>query len=68
MIDPYFVKEGVLFRYVKEGNKLEPSMVIPQDMTPALLIEVHDKMGHNGVGHTYALLKRYYYWKVLKPQ
>ena len=35
-------------------------------MTHALLIEAHDKMGHNGAGHTYALLKRYYYWKGIK--
>ena len=41
-------------------------MVIPTDMTSALLIEVHDKMGHNGPGHTYALLKRYHYWKGIK--
>ena len=63
---PYFIKEGVLCRYVKEGNKLHPSMVIPRDMTPTLLIEAHNKMGHNGVGCTYALLKRYYYWKGIK--
>ena len=43
--------------YVKEGDKLHPSMVIAQDMTHALLIEVHDKMGHNRAGHTYTLLK-----------
>ena len=41
-------------------------MVIPRDMAPALLIEAHDKMGHNGAGHTYALLKRYHYWKGIK--
>ena len=35
-------------------------------MTPALLVEAHDKMGHNGAGHTYALLKRYYYLKGIK--
>ena len=41
-------------------------MVIPRDMTPTLLIKAHDKMGHNGVGCMYALLKRYYYWKGIK--
>ena len=51
---------------MKEGNKLHPSMVIPQDMTHALLSEAHDKMGHNGAGHTYTLLKQYYYWKGIK--
>ena len=35
-------------------------------MILALLIEAHDKMGHNGAGCTYALLKRYYYWKGIK--
>ena len=65
---PYFIKEGVLCRYVKEQNKLHPSMVIPRDMTPALLIEAHDKMGHNGAGHMYALLKNTIIGKVLKLQ
>ena len=41
-------------------------MVIPRDMTQALLIEAHDKMGHKRAGCTYALLKRYYCWKDIK--
>ena len=41
-------------------------MAIPRNMIQALLIEAHDKMGHNGAGHTYALLKQYYYWKGIK--
>ena len=35
-------------------------------MIRALLMEAHDFMEHNGVGRTYALLKKYYYWKGLK--
>ena len=42
-----YQRRGAMSVY-QEGNKLHPSMVIPRDMTPALLIEVHDQMSHNG--------------------
>ena len=26
----------------------------------------HNKLGHNGISHTYAMLKKLYYWKGMK--
>ena len=28
-----------------------------------MLVEVHDKLGHQGATHTYCLIKCQYYWK-----
>ena len=28
-----------------------------------ILVETHDKMGHQGNNRTYSLIKRQYYWK-----
>ena len=38
-------------------------VVLPQVLSSA----AHEGLGHNGRPRTYALLKRYYYWKGLKP-
>ena len=63
---PYFVNQDILCRYTKEADKLHPSMVMPCSMIGTVLMEAHDFMGHNGVDQTYALLKKYYYWKGLR--
>ena len=42
-------------------------MVLPQVLTSAVLQLAHEGLGHNGSPRTYALIKRHYYWKGLKP-
>ena len=42
-------------------------VVLPQALSSAALQLAHEELGHNGGPRTYALLKRYYYWKGLKP-
>ena len=42
-------------------------MVLPQALTSAVLQLAHEGLGHNGSPRTYALIKRHYYWKGLKP-
>ena len=41
-------------------------VVIPRDLIPQVLHVAHDLLGHNGIGRTYAIIKRLYYWKGMK--
>ena len=36
---------------------------LPKSWKYMILVETHDKMGHQGNNHTYSLIKRQYYWK-----
>ena len=39
------------------------ALVIPESWKYTVLVEAHDKLGHQGNSHTYCLVKRQYYWK-----
>ena len=39
------------------------ALVIPKSWKYTVLVEAHDKLGHQGNTHTYCLIKRQYYWK-----
>ena len=39
------------------------ALVIPKSWKFTVLVEVHDKLGHQGNSHTYCLIKHQYYWK-----
>ena len=39
------------------------ALVIPKSWKYMILVETHDKMGHQGNNRTYSLIKRQYYWK-----
>ena len=36
-------------------------------MIGQVLKAAHDLLGHNGIGRTYAAVKKLYYWKGMKP-
>ena len=63
---PYYQEEGILKRFVEDGKQRFEAIVLPQVLTSAVLQLAHDGLGHNGSPRTYALIKRYYYWKGLK--
>ena len=65
--NPYYMKDGVLERFVEDGKQKFEVVVLPQVLSSAALQLAHEGLGHNGSPRTYALLKRYYYWKGLKP-
>ena len=44
------------------GQKLF-ALVIPKSWKYTVLMEAHDKLGHQGNTHTYCLIKHQYYWK-----
>ena len=63
----YVVKDKLLKRYVIDGNNTYETTMIPRALTAQVLWMVHDNLGHNGTHRMYTLLKRFYYWKWLKP-
>ena len=65
--NPYYVEDGILKRFVEDGKQKFEMVVLPQVLSSTALQMAHEGLGHNGSPRTYALLKRYYYWKGLKP-
>ena len=52
---------------MEDGKQRFEAVVLPQVLIGAVLQLAHEGLGHNGSPRTYALIKRYYYWKGLKP-
>ena len=43
------------------------AVVVPKSLIPTVLKEMHDRFGHFGIGKTYSLIMRYYFWpKMIK--
>ena len=62
-LDTFFIHNGLLYRYVSDHSKDFCTLVIPKAWRYTILVEIHDKMGHQGNKRTYSLIKRQYYWK-----
>ena len=65
--NPYYIENGILKRFVEDGKQKFEVVALPQVLSSAALQLAHEGLRHNGSPRTYALLKRYYYWKGLKP-
>ena len=65
--NPYYIEDGVLKRYIDDNKERFEVVVLPQTFTEPALQLAHEGLGHNGIPQTYALLRRQYYWKGLKP-
>ena len=46
-----------------DAGKKFLALVIPKSWKYTVLVEAHDKLGHQGNSHTYCLIKCQYYWK-----
>ena len=46
-----------------DAGKKFLTLVIPKSWKYTILVEAHDKLGHQGNSHTYCLIKCQYYWK-----
>ena len=64
--NPYYIENKILKRFVEDGKQKFEVVVLLQVLSSAALQLTHEGLGHNGSPRTYALLKRYYYWKGLK--
>ena len=65
--NPYYKENGILKKIIEDGKQKFEMVVLPQVLSSTALQLAHEGLRHNGSPRTYALLKRYYYWKGLKP-
>ena len=54
---------GLLYKHVTDLGQKFLALVIPKSWKYTVLVEGHDKVGHQGNTHTYCLIKCQYYWK-----
>ena len=59
----FFIHNGLLYSYASDHSKDFCTLVIPKVWRYMILVETHDKMGHQGNNRTYSLIKQQYYWK-----
>ena len=61
--DTFTHVKGLLYKHVMDAGKKFLTLVIPKSWKYTILMEAHDKLGHQGNSHTYCLIKCQYYWK-----
>ena len=61
--DTFTHVKGLLYKHVLDADKQFLTLVIPKSWKFTVLVEAHDKLGHQGNNHTYCLIKCQYYWK-----
>ena len=54
---------GLLYKHVTDSGQKLLALVITKPWKYTILVEAHDKLGHQGNTHTYCLIKCQYYWK-----
>ena len=54
---------GLLYKHATDSGQKFLALVIPKSWKYTVLVEAHDKVGHQGNTHTYCLIKHQYYWK-----
>ena len=55
--------QGLLYKHMSDAGKKFLTLVIPKSWKFTILVEAHDKLGHQGNNRTYGLIKQQYYWK-----
>ena len=53
----FFIHNGLLYRYASDHSEDFCTLVIPKAWRYTILVETHDKMGHQGNNRTYSLIK-----------
>ena len=59
--DTFTHVKGLLYKHVTDAGKQFLALVIPKSWKYTVLVEAHDKLGHQGTSRTYCLIKRQYY-------
>ena len=60
--------KGLTYKHVTDSGQKFLVLVIPKSWKYTVLVEVHDKLGHQGNTHTYCLIKCQCYWKDMKKE
>ena len=53
----------LLYKHITDSGKQFLALVISKSWKYTVLVEAHDKLGHQGNSCMYCLIKRQYYWK-----
>ena len=53
--------KGLLYKHITDSGKQFLVLIIPKSWKYTVLVEAHDKLGHQGNSCTYCLIKRQYY-------
>ena len=61
--DTFTHVKGHLYKHIMDAGKKCLALVIPKAWKFTVLMEAHDKLGHQGNSHTCSLIKCQYYWK-----
>ena len=61
--DTFTHVKGLLYKQVTDAGKKFLALVIPKSWKYTVLMEAHDKLGHQGNSCAYCLIKHQYYWK-----
>ena len=61
--DTFAHVKGLLYKHVMDVGKKFLTLVIPKSWKYTVLMEAHNKLGHQGNSCTYCLIKCQYYWK-----
>ena len=62
----YTIQKDILRRFVTIDNARFLPIVLPRVLIGHVLSLAHDHLGHNGISHTYAMVRRLYFWKGMK--
>ena len=63
--DLFIHVKGLLCQHITDSHQTFLALVIPKAWKYTVLVEAHDKLGHQGVTWTYCLIKWQYYWKCM---
>ena len=61
--DTFTYIKGLLYKHIMDSGKQFLALDIPKSWKYTVLVEAHNKQGHQGNSCTYCLIKRQYYWK-----
>ena len=61
--DLFLHVKGLLYKHITDSNQKFLALVIPKAWKYTVLVEAHDKLGHQGATWTYCPIKHQYYWK-----
>ena len=61
--DTFTHVKGLLYKHIMDSGKQFLALVIPKSCKYTVLVEAHDKLGHQGNSCMYCLIRRQYYWK-----
>ena len=54
---------GLLYKHINDSGQKFLALIISKSCKYTILVEVHDKLGHQGNTCSYGLIKCHYYWK-----